>query len=191
MNLQHVNIKLLVKSPEALDLEPLIPIFHRWIKEGVFEEIPLDIADYRHVPEGPGVVLIGHRANYSVDNTDGRLGVRYNRKAPLDGSNQDRLRQAAHAALLACQRLESEAALGGKLRFNGQDIDIFFNDRILAPNQEKTRKAAEPEVHGLCRDLFGGTDYALCFNTDPRKLLTVSVRTSQLFEVADLLKNLA
>ena len=43
------------------------------------------MADYRHVPEGPGVMLIGHQANYSVDNTDNRLGVRYNRKEPLEG----------------------------------------------------------------------------------------------------------
>ena len=32
-------------------------------------------------PAGPGVMLIGHQADYSVDNTDDRLGVRYNRKA--------------------------------------------------------------------------------------------------------------
>ena len=119
MELQHVNVKLLVKNPEEVDLEPLIPVFHSWIQGQVFEELLLDVADYRHVPAGPGVVLIGHQGNYSVDNTDNRLGVRYNRKAALDGNNQDRLKQAARAALTACQRLEAEPGLGGKLRFNG------------------------------------------------------------------------
>ena len=64
-------------------------MFHSWIQEQVGEGLLLDVADYRHVHEGPGVILIGYEGNYSVDNTDNRLGVRYNRKAALDGNNQD------------------------------------------------------------------------------------------------------
>src|SRR5260370_201374 len=120
MELQHVNVKLLVRNPEEVDLEPLIPIFHDWIQNQVGEGLLLDVADYRHVDAGPGGVLIGHEGNYSVDNTDNRLGVRYNRKAPLDGSNQDRLKQAARAALTAWQRLEADPRVRGKLRFNGE-----------------------------------------------------------------------
>src|ERR1035437_1287853 len=123
--LQHVNVKLLVQNPENFDLEALIPVFHKWIEEQIPGELLLDIADYRHVPAGPGVVLIGHQGDYSVDNTGNRLGVRYNRKAPLDGSNEDRLKQAARAALAACRRLETESRLGGTLRFGGQEIEIF------------------------------------------------------------------
>src|ERR1700733_15184726 len=130
MDLQHVNVKLLVKNPQAADLEPLIPIFHGWIQGQVCEELLLDVADYRHVPAGPGVMVIGHQADYSVDNTDHRLGVRYNRKAVLDGSNQDRLKQATMAALVACQSLEGESRLNDKLRFNGQEIELSVNDRL-------------------------------------------------------------
>ncbi len=85
-------------------------------------------------PRGPGIVLIGQEGDYSVDHTDNRLGVRYNRKSPLAGSNQDRLRQAARAALTAAQRLESEPSLDGKFRFGGREIELFINDRLLAPN---------------------------------------------------------
>src|ERR1700692_4919071 len=106
MQLQHINVKLLVKNPVEVDLEPLVPVFHSWIQAQGLEELLLDVADYRHVHAGPGVVLIGHQGNYSVDNTDDRLGVRYNRKAVLNGNNQSRLTQAAEAALVACQRLE-------------------------------------------------------------------------------------
>ncbi len=60
-------------------------------------------------------MVIGHQADYSVDNTDDRLGVRYNRKAAFDGSNQERLKQAARAALSCFQRLEAEPSLKGKL----------------------------------------------------------------------------
>src|ERR1700738_4539551 len=141
VQLQHVNVKLLLRNPEEVDLEPLIPVFHDWIRDQVGEGLLLDIADYRHVSAGPGVVLIGHQGNYSVDNTDNRLGVRYNRKAVLDGTNQDRLRQAARAALAACQRLEAEPRLGGKLRFNGREFELSINDRLVAPNCAASRQA--------------------------------------------------
>ena len=155
MNLQHVNVKLLLANPAEVHLDPLIPVFHSWIRDKVFDELLLDIADYQHVPDGPGVVLIGFEGDYSVDNTDHRLGVRYNRKTPLDGSNQDRLKQAARAALTAAQRLDADSRLNGTFRISGQEIEIFFNDRLLAPNTEATRKTAEPELKSFLQTHAG------------------------------------
>lgn len=191
MTLQHVNVKLLVENPAQVDLEPLIPVFHEWIQRQVFEELVLDVADYRHVPGGPGVMLIGHQGDYSVDNTDYHLGVRYNRKAPFDGSNLDRLQQAARAALAACQKLEEEPRLAGKLRFNGQEIEIFVNDRLLAPNNDASRAAADAEFQVFANKLLAGGEYSLSYSQDSRRLFGVSVRTSRKFSPAELLKNLA
>ena len=190
VQLQHVNVKLLLRNPEEVDLEPLIPVFHDWIRDQVGEGLLLDVADYRHVDAGPGVVLIGHEGNFSVDNTDNRLGVRYNRKAALDGSNQDRLKQAARAALTACQRLEVDPRLGGRLRFNGQEIEIFINDRLLAPNSDATREAVNSDFQIFSEKLFRGSEYSMSYGSDPRKLFAVSVKAAQPFPVADLLENL-
>src|SRR5271170_6865298 len=99
MEIQHVNVKLFLGDAGKVDLEALVPVFHSWIQKQPAGELLLDVADYRHIRSGPGVILIGHEGNYSLDNTDGRLGVRYNRKAELEGTNQDRLAQATHAAL--------------------------------------------------------------------------------------------
>jgi hypothetical protein len=191
INLQHVNVKLLVKDPESVDLEPLIPVFHSWIRDHVFDELLLDVADYRHVHEGPGVVLIGHQANYSVDNTDNRLGVRYNRKAPLNGTNQDRLTQATRAALTAFQRLEAESGLKGKLRFGGREVEVFINDRLLAPNLAATLEAVKPELQAFLKKLFRDSEYSLSHGADPRGLFAVAVKASREFALADLLVNLA
>jgi hypothetical protein len=191
INLQHVNVKLFAKDPEDVDLEPLIPVFHNWIKAKVFDELLLDVADYRHVHEGPGVLLIGQQANYSVDNTDGRLGVRYNRKYPLEGSNQDRLKQAARSALTAFQRLETEVGLNGKLRFNEHEIEVFVNDRLLAPNRDSTREAVKPELEAFLGKLFRGSEYTLSQGSDPRSLFAVYAKSSRAFSVSDLLANLA
>ncbi len=190
MELQHVNVKLLVRNPEEVDLEPLIPVFHGWIQNQVGEGLLLDVADYRHVDAGPGVVLIGHEGNYSVDNTDHRLGVRYNRKAALDGTNLDRLTQATRAALTACQRLEAESRMGGKLRFNGQEMEIFINDRLLAPNSEATCETFKSDFEKFFQQLFQSSNFSTSYGSDPRKLFAASVKTTQPFPVADLLKNL-
>jgi hypothetical protein len=190
IQLQHVNVKLFASDGASVDLEPLIPIFHGWIRDGVFEEMLLDVADYRHVHEGPGVMVIGHQANYSVDNTSGRLGVRYNRKAALDGTNQDRLKQAARAALTAFQRLESEDSMKGTLRFDGREMELFINDRALAPNTDATRIAAQPELHAFFGKLFQGADYALTHETEPRRLFTVRVKANKAFSIAELLANI-
>jgi hypothetical protein len=190
MELQHVNVKLVVENGEAIDLEPLVPIFHSWIQEKLFEERLLDIADYRHVHDGPGVILIGLEGDYSVDNTDGRLGIRYNRKVSLDGSNADRLKQAARAALRACERLQAEPSLAGKLRFNGQEVEVFINDRLLAPNNEATRAAAQPECQAFFAQLFRDSEYHLSYPNDSRRLFRVVAKASRPFSPAELLANL-
>ena len=190
MDLQHVNSKLIVQNPEAADLEAVITVFHGWIQNRELEEVLLDVADYRHVPGGPGVVLIGHEANYSLDHAGNRLGVRYNRKAPLVGSPQDLLEQATRAALRACARLESDERLQGNIRFNGREMELFVNDRLLAPNVDATREAMEPEIRTLCTRLFAGDAYSLEYSSDPRNLFSVNVTALEEFTSGQLLENL-
>jgi hypothetical protein len=187
MQLQHVNVKLLVQAVPLADLEPLIPVFHSWIENQNGDELLIDVADYTHVPAGPGIVLIGHEGNYSVDNTGNRLGVRYNRKAGFGGGNQECLTQAARAALKACQRLETEPRLGGKIRFDGQDIEIFINDRLLAPNNSATRELFDADFHLFSRKLFRGKEYSITYGTDPRSLFTAFVKAASPHSVAELL----
>lgn len=191
MQLQHVNIKLFVQEAGEPHLEPLIPVFHSWIENQNGDELLIDVADYSHVPAGPGVVLIGHEGNYSVDNTANRLGIRYNRKAAVDGSNQERLAQAARAAIQACQRLEAEPRLDGKFRFNGRDIEIFINDRLLAPNSPATREAVDADFRLFCKKLFGAKEYSISYGADPRSLFTASVKAAQPVTPAELLEALA
>lgn len=190
LELQHINVKLLLDDAQDIEPEVIIPVFHRWIQGQVCEELLLDVANYAHVPNGPGVVLIGHEADYGLDNTDGRLGIRYNRKAVLPGDNQDKLRQSLTAALLAAQRLQEDNSLNGKFHFNGRDIEIAVNDRLLAPNDDATRQTLEPEIRGALSDLFAGEDFELSFESDRRKLFGARVTALRAFAVAELLQNL-
>jgi hypothetical protein len=186
LELQHINVKLFVNDPEKIDLEAVIPVFHKWIQGQIFDELLLDVANYSHVPDGPGVVLIGHEADYALDNTDGKLGVRYNRKAPIPGNNQDRLAQATRAALNAFLRLEQDF----KVYFNKREIEIVVRDRLLAPNTEETRKAAQPELDGFFRQFLAGSAYSVKYPAERRKLFGVTVVAEREFSLQELSANL-
>lgn len=190
LELQHINVKLLLENPEQLDLNAVVNVFHSWIQGQVCDELLLDVADYRHVYQGPGIVLIGHEADYSIDNTDGRLGLRYNRKARLEGSNKERLAHVTRAALTAAERLQADTRLNGKCSFNGQDIQILINDRVIAPNLAETRQAIEPELRSFADSLFGEVGYSLTFEPSARRLLSATVKSSQPLTVSNLLANL-
>jgi hypothetical protein len=100
------------------------------------------------------------------------------------------LRQAARAALTACQRLETEPGLNGKFRFNGREVELYINDRLLAPNDESTREVAQLDVDAFFSKLFGGKEYSLSYGNDPRRLFAVSATSSRSFQVSELLSNL-
>ena len=89
------------------------------------------------------------------------------------------MRQATRAALTACRRLEADPRLGGKLRFNGQEIEIFINDRLLAPNSDATREAADSDFQAFARKFFRGTEYFVTYDSDPRKLFRAFVKSTQ------------
>ena len=187
MNLQHINIKLYLENPEAVHLADYSAIFNSWIQEQRLEELLIDVADYLHVHNGPGIMLIGHEADYSLDNRAGRLGLLYNRKAQVEGTNQEKLTQALHAALTAAQILEQENGL----KFNGSEVQVLINDRLLVPNTAETFNALEPDLKIFLDRLYVGANYVLMHNADPRERFTIDVKVGSSFAVDTLLKNLS
>ena len=176
MTVDHINLKIFARQPAAIDLGDAIGVFHRWIQEHAVGELLIDVADYRHVPNGPGVMLIGQEANYSLDLTGGRLGLLYNRKQAVSGGAQDKLRQAWDAAVAACRRLEQEGPFRGKLAFEPGECEVIVNDRLLAPNTAESYQALEPELRSFFAGLWGEGAVALEHVGEPRERLRVLVR---------------
>ncbi|HEY2990023.1 MAG TPA: hypothetical protein VGL11_20080 [Candidatus Binatia bacterium] len=188
MNLQKINVKFFVADPGAVQLEPFVGIFNSWIQAADGEYY--DLADYSHVPDGPGILLIAHEANISMDNSGNELGLLYNRKQPLEGSNREKLRRAFAAALQYCRRIEAESVLEGRLHFRGGEALVLINDRLLAPNTEETLGAIRADVEDLVRTLYAGSEFSLQREQDPRKRFGLRIKTPVSFDVATLLKNM-
>src|SRR6266851_2116018 len=170
--IQHVRVKVFARQPAPIDQGEAIAVFHRWIQDRVCPEMLIDVADYRHVPNGPWVMLIGHEASYSLDNTKGRLGLLYSRKQ-AGGEAQENLRQAFDAAVAACGRLEQEPAFAGKLKFDAGDCEFSINDRMLAPNREDTYLALKPEFERFLADVWGTDSYSIERRGEARELFQV------------------
>jgi len=171
----------------TLDLAEAIPIFHRWIQSNRVDG--LLIADYRHVPDGPGVVLIGHEADYFLDEMEGPLGLLYNRKRESEGSNVYRLRHALKTALTACRILEQEPEAAAKgLRFDGGRLRFILNDRLLSSNGVG---AIRDDLDTVLRDLYPDETTTLEAGTsDPRDRFTLDVRSGEPVDIATLLQRL-
>jgi hypothetical protein len=191
MSIDHVNVKVFAQEPVTIDLGEAIPIFHRWIQEAALDELLIDVADYRHVPAGPGVMLIGHEANYSLDCTFDKLGLLYNRKSAFEGSLQDKLLKSFGSALSAASRLEKEAAFKGKLQFNAGQVEVIVNDRLLAPNTDETWALLKPDFEKFFGGLFGSERYTLQHVGEARERFRVQVQTATPIEVASFLEAFA
>jgi hypothetical protein len=173
----------------GVNLAGAIPVFHRWIQESVCEELLIDVADYRHVPEGPGVLLVGHEANYSLDLSGARLGLLYNRKAAADDLPSENLAQAFRAALTACRRLEQEPEFIGNLKFKVGECEVILNDRLLAPNTKATWQALRAAFENFFSGLYGA-GYTLDRSGDPRERFRVCVNATGAVDALALLQAL-
>src|SRR5260370_9089492 len=127
--IQHVRVKVFARQPVSIDQGEAIPVFHCWIQDRVCPEMLIDVADYRHVPNGPGVMLIGHEASYSLDNTKGRLGLLYARKQS-GGEAQENLRQAFDAAVAPSGPPEPEPAFTRNVKFHTRDYEFSLNEQL-------------------------------------------------------------
>jgi|SRR5882672_2028953 len=186
MDARKLQLKIFVTPESARALEPdaFVPVFHRWIKERVLPELLVDVASYVHVPEGPGVVLIGHGSDYSMDEGEARLGLLHNRKRAGLGPS-DRLADVVRRTLHAASLLERDPTLSGKLRFATGELLFRINDR-LTPSSDSTFAALRPELEALAKKVFEGP-VELARVGGPRDLFSVRITGSPVAPLQTLL----
>jgi hypothetical protein len=188
--LQRIGLKLFVGKASSFALRDLVPIYHRWIQEHAIDGLLIDVADYQHVPSGPGVMLVAHEGNYAMDLAEGRTGLLYYRKQPVAGTLTERLVSLARTVLFAAKRLEAEPSLAGRIEFPGNELQLIANDRLLAPNSEETLAAIRPSMNELLAKLYDGAKCDVQRETDPGERFRVSIRAPLPVAVRDLLARL-
>jgi hypothetical protein len=176
MDLHKFGIKFFAADAQSLDILKLIPVYHRWIQQNALEDLLIDVADYSHVPAGPGVMLIAHEGNYALDETGHERGVLYYSKRELTGALPERLALVAGKALKAAQLMSRDAELEGALRVPGNRLQFFANDRLVAPNTDAAYGEIEPALQTFLGRLYAGSRYSLVRERDPKERLAVRVQ---------------
>jgi hypothetical protein len=187
MKPQKLQLKIFLTPESARGLAPeaFIPPFHRWIKERVLPELLIDVANYDHVPEGPGVVLIGHGSDYFMDQGGSRLGLLHNRKR-AGAPPAERLADLSRRTLYAASLLESDPTLSGKLHFATNELLFRINDR-LSPSSDSTFASVKPEIEELAKRLFEGP-FELTRVGGPKDLFAVRITSPSKPTLAALLE---
>jgi hypothetical protein len=173
MDATKLQLKLFA-APSDASLDTFIPVLHRFIKDHKLPELLVDVANYAHVPRGPGVVLIGHGTDYFIDEGEGRRGLLFNRKrqAPAAAVRlQDTFARALHTAIL----MESDLALQGKLKFDTRELLFRINDRLTAPNSDATFALVKDELTAYCQQLFP-EGFTLARVGEARQLFAVAIK---------------
>lgn len=189
MNLKKVGIKFFTESSAEIELTEFIPVFHRWIQTQAVPGVLIDVADYSHVPAGPGIMLVAHEGHISIDQACERRGlICYKRDAAGEGL-ATQLETVCSSALSACCRLENE--LEGRIRFRGEELQLFANDRLNAPNNEATYRTVHPSLRELCSKLYPDGRYSLDRVSDTKERFSLTVTASEAISCDTLRQRLA
>ena len=192
MELQRLGFKLFLDDAKTVALEEFVPIFHSWIQKQIIEDhLLVDVHNYSHVQRGPGILLVAHEGNFSMDLGGNRLGLFYYRKRGLDGSSVERLKTILKTTLRACTLLETDPGLAGKVRFKTDEFLIVANDRLHTPNEAETFQTFQPLLSQLFGKLFGEGAFTTDWQEDERERFAVNVSANQTVGVGQLAERLS
>lgn len=185
------DLKLFLQDASQVDLEDVIPVFHEWIQNRVLDELLIDVVDYRHVHNGPGVMLIAHDAHYAIDVADGRMGLLYSRRRETQpGRNaiqsvSERLHSVLQCALRAALALEAEPSLAGRVKFRADELLLRVNDRLISPTLEAFDDL-QAHLQPLLASLFLHDHAEVERHGGPDSRLAMTIRVSEDSDVATL-----
>jgi hypothetical protein len=185
MELQHLIVKIPVAGALSFDPAKVVDVMHRWVaQQSVPGVLLIDVAELLHVPEGPGVVAVGHESDFSLDHTGGTWGVQYRRKTLQPGTNAGRIADAVKCAAQTAGRLQEAFPA---LALSRTGFELIVNDRGIAPNLPATYAAALPEIEAALRAVLGHGEFTLTrHDREPRQRFGVTVASSRPFDLAAL-----
>ncbi len=188
----ELSVKLFVEDGSKIDVEELVPVFHRWIREDLLEdELAIDVAGYAHVPKGPGTVLICDHAHYYFDERAGRFGLRYRGRRVARGAGEEAVTRAFRSVLRAASLLEKDPALGGRYRFATSRVEFGISDRLRAPSNEQTLASVRPALESVVKSLYGKSAESISLASGPREPFMVTIEAGASPPVDTLLDQLA
>lgn len=172
MRLQRLSVIAPLADP-TVDPEAVVATFHDWIRDDVVGGLPIDVARYNHVPNGPGTVLIGFTGDYAIETTGGVPALRYTLKRENQGSVAELVSLAVGRLQQAAERLRDDTGHAVDL----SDITVRIADKLVAPNTDEGRRLVEDDVVAAVAAAGGFARPVVSVGSlDPRDPITIVVR---------------
>lgn len=191
-SLARYKLTIFAEPAVAVSTKAVIPIFHKWIREHLLEDLLIDVADYTHLPSGPNALLVGHEANLAIEASSDCIGLCYIRKRNTTGDLAKSLTRSTKTLLEAARMLESdpEAMTAGNFTFQTDKLIFSPNDRLLAPNTAETARAVEEILETFGEKLHGTTSVTIDSQTKGQQP-TFSITPKTCVSINKLIQNLA
>ncbi len=176
--LKQIDIKVFAEDASDVKATEFVAVLQRWIREHTIPGTLIDVADYSHIHNGAGIILVGHQYNLSIDYGDGRMGLLVHYKLPAEETLEKRIEAAIKLAFDACALLEEEGEFKARLKFSRTDFRFLASDRLHAPNSDDTYAAVAPVLESAGKSATGGDAALTRINEDPDERLTIDVAMS-------------
>ncbi len=192
---KRIALRFEIRTPESVDLDMVTPVFHRWIQEQKLTPMMIDVADYKHVQEGPGIIMLGHTEDFGIDNgvshgsdVQGFYYVRKHTRLSDTLPLRSRLQEIWDRALQTGAMLEEDSGLS--LEINPARILLTIQDRLVYPFTREALTAVREEIAQFFTEVFGSGSVSLSHQEpDIRYPMTWQIAVDAELSLSDLLSN--
>ena len=188
VNLQKINWKIFFnKIDPSIRTHEWFTLFNEWIPGS--PEIFVDVADYFHVVDGPKVILVGHYADYTFDDTGRRYGFLYGSKRDREGDNGKKILSTFAEFLKRTQQMANHPLFKGKIDLSTNEFLFLINDRGLVPNTPQSFESVKSLLEEALKPVLGA--FSLDLVKDPKQKFQVTLKVKQPKSLDDLVKSIS
>ena len=186
MDLQKFGIKLFFQPNGSYPSRDFIPELHRWIQnDSIPQHMLIDVVDYSHIPDGPGIMLIAHEGQFSFDLENNQPGVFYLRKTKLNGNFDERIHSVLNTAVHSAGLIQKNE-FGKEVQFLNKSFRFIANDRRLAENNKENQELYSDAFEGYLNKNYPSSKWELENFTEGEERLAFTVNFQ---DDTDLLKS--
>lgn len=190
-DLQRIDWKVQVETPEKYSVDPLLTAFDRWRQETDAPEDWVDLADYAHMARGPRVMMAGKRDHFSLDTNVPKAGLLLQTRKGLSGSIEERFVEAMKRHLTLAVRLTGEEEWPANFIPQGAHWSVAVNDRLNFPNDDATEAALKSGLIAALDRIFGAGGYTLTRDEDPQQRYGYAIQAKTARTLAEILGSIS
>ena len=185
MDLQKFGVKLFFNTNGSYSSKDFVPIFHNWIQDKAIDDhLLIDVTDYSHIPDGPGVMLIAHEGNFSLDQESQQPGIMYMRKTEIAGSFTERFSTVLSTVIKAANCL-NDNNISKQVDFASSSFRFIANDRLYAENTADNQDLYKQKIQKALDGKYPDSQFEFGDVSDKNERLAFTVNFSNDIDILE------